>query len=194
MKICAVLSTLKSKTAVYKSGIIGVFKGGVLVFLGLKIKDKYEIKVKTSLKLGIEEASLLNTCHALMAFFFQDEAKPFVWSFIVDSASLSLVLSLSLSRVESTESSGVLSSTELIGVVVGVLVVSHPLLDEIKRNQLLIYRRLRVSASHLDDTSSLSLSSTRTLLSPSSRRYLVCLPLLDDAASQSLSASPRIKR
>ncbi|KAF2539418.1 hypothetical protein F2Q68_00022673 [Brassica cretica] len=116
-----------------------------------------------------------------MAFF--SETKPNL-SFGHSSSTplLSLSCSLSLSRVESTESSGVLSSTESIGVIVGVLVVSHPLLDEIKRNQLLIYRRLRVSASHLDDTSSLSLSSTRTLLSPSSRRYLAasCSDLMFD--------------
>ena len=105
------------------------------MFLELKIKDKYVIKVKTSFKWSIEEASLLNTCHALMAFLSRDETKPFVWSFIVDSASISHALSLC---VESTESSGVLSSTESIGGAVGVLVVSHPLLDGIKQNQSLI--------------------------------------------------------
>ncbi|KAF3546842.1 hypothetical protein DY000_02005029 [Brassica cretica] len=49
-------------------------------------------------------------------------------------------------------------------------------------------RRLLVSHPLLDDSSSLSLSSTTPRLSPSPRRLRASLPLLDDSASLSLSS------
>ncbi|CAF2129221.1 unnamed protein product [Brassica napus] len=117
-----------------------------------------------------------------MAFLSRDETKPFVWSFIVDSASLSRALSL-LRRVD------------------GIKRCS--LVDGINRRRCRCTRRIspssrRNQAESIADHSTtprLSLSPRLTpRLSPSPRREPFSLPLLDDAASQSLSALTRIER
>lgn len=111
--------------------------------------------MKTSLKWSIEEASLLNTCHALMAFLSRDETKPFVWSFIVDSASLSRALSL-LRRVD------------------GIKRCS--LVDGINRRRCRCTRRISPS-SRRNQAESIADHSTTPRLSLSPRRHLVSLPL-----------------